>query len=514
MIAPAQLLGWFLLAAAASLACGSSKPAPTPRLVVLYATCTLNKHYLSPYDSSVSYTPNLDAFAKRGTVFRRHQTESGLSGVAFASILSGSDATGHGIFSHPTRMDDSVTLITEAFANAGWDVYFWADHAMASPALNYAQGVDEANVFQIEVRRGYPDPRRPHPEGFLRGDDPRLQRILEGLHADPEKRALLVTNFTVTHAPYSAAWLGEFCEEHPGECEDLPAHEFDQGAELLWNHYVDLSWNFEHTREKLGLTPDDVRRLASSAERLYKANVARLDRLFGDVLDAIENSGLQDVSAVAFTSDHGEVLRREGAPFQWNHGFALAPEVLGVPWILSAPGLEPGSFEGVTRSIDLFPTLAGLARVPVASDRVTGVDLGPALRGNEPVPVLQAFSHTALVPEILLKRSRQRGGTRLDALHSDRSPDRIWVSMRDGDRVYKLTRFGDAGFEPALYDLGRDPGESMNLYDPTDPRQRAAIEHLEAYRMRLVQALSESEARTPLPAGRERSLLRELGYIE
>ncbi len=28
-----------------------------PRLVLLYATCTLNKNFLSPYDPSVPYTP-------------------------------------------------------------------------------------------------------------------------------------------------------------------------------------------------------------------------------------------------------------------------------------------------------------------------------------------------------------------------------------------------------------------------------------------------------------------------
>ena len=73
-----------LLAGVALAGCGGSPEVPRPRLVLLYATCTLAKDFLSPYDDAVSWTPEIGRFAGRGVVFRRHQTEAGLSGVAFA----------------------------------------------------------------------------------------------------------------------------------------------------------------------------------------------------------------------------------------------------------------------------------------------------------------------------------------------------------------------------------------------------------------------------------------------
>jgi len=60
----------------------------TPRLVVLYATCSLNKDFLSPYNAEIRFTPHLDKIKDRSLVFLRHQTEAGQSGPSFASITT------------------------------------------------------------------------------------------------------------------------------------------------------------------------------------------------------------------------------------------------------------------------------------------------------------------------------------------------------------------------------------------------------------------------------------------
>ena len=498
----------------AASACDAGRHGRTPRLVILYATCTLAKGELSPYAPAVDWTPRLDEFARRGVVFARHQTETGFSGVAFASIFSGRQADRHGVFTHPTRLDERVPLITASFAEAGFDVWFWGDHAMASPALGYARGTPLAQIISGSADFTSPDPRRAHPEreAFLRGDDPRFLRLLDRLREEPGRRALVVTNFTVTHAPYSIAWLADLCRDVPSTCADRPAR-LEETAEFFWRHYVDLSWNFEATVSRLGLSQEDVARIARVANLLYRANVHRLDGLFGDVVDAIEARGLLEESVIAFTADHGEVLHRDGAIFHWNHGFALAPESLGVPWLLMAPGVAPGRWSGVTRSIDVFPTLAGLAGVPIPDGAVDGENLAPALRGERPPPVLQAFSHTAVLPPALLRASLARGGTRLDALHAGRGAEGIWVALRDGDRVYKIVRFGPgAGFERRVYDLDADPTETRNLYHPDDADQAHVFEMLERKRQDLLRAFDAFAPAHPEPGSLD--LLRRLGYLE
>ncbi len=61
--------------------------APVPRLVLLYATCTVNKNYLQPYNEARS-TPSLAAFAKKSAVFTNHQTESGVLGTCSIQRIS------------------------------------------------------------------------------------------------------------------------------------------------------------------------------------------------------------------------------------------------------------------------------------------------------------------------------------------------------------------------------------------------------------------------------------------
>jgi len=83
----------FILLAAGLCACRARlQEDDSPRLVILYVTCTVNNNYLSPYNNEVTFTPNLERFSREAAVFLSHQTESGISGTSFASIFSGTQA--------------------------------------------------------------------------------------------------------------------------------------------------------------------------------------------------------------------------------------------------------------------------------------------------------------------------------------------------------------------------------------------------------------------------------------
>ena len=157
--------------------------APAPRLVLLYATCTLNKDYLQPYNET-RLTPNLAAFAEESAVFTNHQTESGLSGPAFASIFSGTQADRHGLFWHPRRLPDDLFLISEAFSAGGYESHYWSGHPMTTPKFNFSQGVKKRNITRKRIRAHHPN----------------FQSMLRKLRDNPEHRAFVMTSFAVTHA--------------------------------------------------------------------------------------------------------------------------------------------------------------------------------------------------------------------------------------------------------------------------------------------------------------------------
>jgi len=477
-------------------ACRAPRAAePAPRLVLLYATCTVNKHFLSPYAPEITFTPRLGELAREAVVFHRHRTEAGQSGTAFASIFSGAQADRHGVFRHPSRLADEVELVGETFRRGGWDVVTWLEHDMASAELGYAQGARAS--FDRKLAAG----------------DGELRRVLAELRRDGGYRALLITNFTVTHGPYQTAALEWFCGLYPDVCsarEDREA--FDRYADFYRRAHAFLSYDFPATRERTGMDEPRLAELVAAVELLYRANVAYLDQLFGAVVDEIRGAGLWEESVIVFTADHGETLYRDGTWFKWTHGHQLAPEVLEVPLVVRAPGVAAGDWEGVTRSIDVFPTLAGLAGLPPPAGEGYGVDLAPALLGRQPRPELEAWSHTALIAEPVAEASRK--WSLFHSMYPRVDPELMWVELRRGERVWQLRRTPAGEPEPAVFDLASDPWELANLYRP-DGGEDPAFAELRRYRARLIAAWHEHAARRQeIDPERQEELLRSLGYVD
>lgn len=469
-----------------------------PRLVLLYSTCTLNKDFLEPYDPQVSYTPHLAAFARNGVVFERHQTEAGQSGTAFAALYSGLYAEGHGIYRHPSRLEPSVELIGETFARQGFEVATWLEHGMASAELGYAQGAE---------------PEAQHSR-LLRASDADFLGLLEELHQNPDLKALILVNFTVTHGPYQSVVLDPFCDRFPALCGAREEPGFAAMVDFYRQAHAFLSYDFPATKERSAMSDANLAQLVETTELLYRSNVWYLDELFGKTLEAIQSAGLWDQALVAFTADHGETLYRDGTLFKWTHGHQLAPEVLNVPLILHAPGVLAGRYASVTRSIDVFPTLAGLAGLSPPAG-LEGVDLSSTLHGLSPAPALDAFSHTALIAEPVREASQKWSLFR--QIHAVDHPSGMWIQLRRGDMTYQLRRGAAGSLAPAVFDLASDPHQRHNLFDSHNREQQQALKAVVAYRERLIEAYDKKDGAgetEEVERARQEELLRSLGYIE
>jgi hypothetical protein len=286
-------------------------------------------------------------------------------------------------------------------------------------------------------------------------------------------------------------------------------------VDLFLENTLPISWGFDETRRELGLSDEDVARLVEAVELLYKANVLVLDRLFQRLVSAVDARVPAEESLIAFTADHGEVLYRPDAHFYWSHGFQLAPEVLNVPFLLrgSGVGVLPGVYPGVTRSIDVFPTLAALSDVPLPDLEGGGRDLSRAVRGLEPAPHLLAFSHTALFTEPLWERYGRFEGfaSRLSGM----DPESMWVAAREGDLLHKLTRSPDGEWSSSVIDLERGPAARLDSRDEGWKRHPEIVERLRDYRKRLIADFERrSGVMEELPRERILERLRALGYIE
>jgi arylsulfatase A-like enzyme len=356
--------------------------------------------------------------------------------------------------------------------------------------------------------------------GHLVADAPAFREILDKLAADPSYRALVMTTPVLSHAPYHMRNWDAFLQSHPEAAHGLDLDEARDLAELYRENHHLLTWNFEAGAEMLSLSGKRLQEFTQAVGVLYASNINLIDRIFGEIVSAIDERGLEDESLVAFTADHGEVMYRENAPFKWSHGLQLAPEALNVPLLIRAPGVGGQNYQAVTRSMDVFPTLAGLAGVPIGAEHgVQGRDLSVALRSGSTAPHLLAPSHTAVLVESVYKQMYQPRWELAWAIARGFFPridvNLIWVSIRDGDMVYKHQKITPEEWEHQVFDLARDPGESVNLFDPADSQHSAMVIALADYKARLVEQhrLDDPEGGTQLPADKEAEMLRSLGYI-
>ena len=126
---------------------------------------------------------------------------------------------------------------------------------------------------------------------------------------------------------------------------------------------------------------------------LYDGCVKSFDDELGRILAYLEASGLTRDTVVLVYSDHGmEFFEHE----TWGQGnSAIGDFSARIPVVLSGPTLPAGhNLDGVTRSIDLAPTLLDLLGLPPAPT-MAGISLLNALKGA-PLPELPAFYETGI----------------------------------------------------------------------------------------------------------------------
>ncbi len=107
-----------------------------------------------------------------------------------------------------------------------------------------------------------------------------------------------------------------------------------------------------------------------------KANVEYTDKIVGEIVRTLEETGQRENTLVLFLGDNGTQTRGKNTPTEWG---------ARVPFIASCPGVIPGS--RVSRELsdisDILPTMLDFAGVPLPEGHtLDGKSLMPLLRGE------------------------------------------------------------------------------------------------------------------------------------
>lgn len=206
---------------------------------------------------------------------------------------------------------------------------------------------------------------------------------------------------------------------------------------------------------------------------LYGDVVEEIDHNCGRLIDTLAELELTENTWFLFTSDNGPWLiknaNRADGHLASDHGGSAGPLRSGkvstweggvrVPTILYAPGRVPAgtTCNDIAATIDMLPTLAGLAGAPVPNDRVIdGVDIRHLFAGQfdqaDPDRVFRYYFLNSL-------QAVRRGNWKL---HLPRPARPAWLGQfRNNNHIAPADWI--AFLEPFLVDLDGDPGESRNV---------------------------------------------------
>ncbi len=372
-------------------------------------------------------TPNMDALARRGALFRTAYANNPICCPSRASMWSGL-YTHHceGWNNYKGLEPDTPTFRTRLDA-AGYRTRTFGKTDYLSGAHTIRARVTAWTRSAGIMRPAY----RINPPLILDEDKPRIHthdwddvgRSIDwlGESARGNDPFMLYLGIRAPHPGFtsSRAYL-EMVDEAgvtvpPADREDHPCMRYQR-----------VSKNWEH-----GFSEEMVRKV----RRIYFAMIAEVDAMLGRVLAAVDELGLADSTYVLFASDHGEMAMEHRQYYKMN----LYEPSVRVPLIVAGPGVRAGAAVDTPVSlVDVYPTLTDMASLP----RPAGLD------------------GQSLMPELTGAPSRHPGWV-LSEYH-DTSVNTGTFMLRRGDWKYVAY----VGCEPQLFNLAEDPHEIDNLARP------------------------------------------------
>ncbi len=423
-------LAGIALAAAlfAAFAVAAKAPAPaasaakrTPPNLVLITMDTTRADHLGAWGYPFAHTPNLDALAARGTRFVRCDTAAPITLPSHASILTGLFPPRHGVRDNGTFV---LSPKVETLAERLAARGYDTAAVVSAVVLARRQGLDQGfRVYDDDLGAGY------------------TQGSLVSERTADATTAAALKAMAGLKAPF-----------------------------FLWVHYYDPHEEYR--------PPTRFADAARGPSRLYDGEIAFMDEQIGELLKRLPAG--TDVLAVG---DHGEMLGEHG---EATHGLLLYKAARRVPLLFAGPDVPAGRVSDcLVRTVDIAPTLLGLAGAPVGKAALDGRGLLPLAAGKD----CSRETYTeSFLPFFAYK----------------------WYPLRSlsTDRVLYMK-----APKSSLYDLAADPGEARDVA----PKQAKAVREWDARMVGFLKGEGETLDTPVRPenvlSDEQRRQLASLGYL-
>ncbi|MFH1038805.1 MAG: sulfatase-like hydrolase/transferase [PVC group bacterium] len=440
---------------------------PFPNVIIILVDA-LRPDHLSCNGYFLPTSPNIDAMAAGGVLFKSALAASSWSLPTHASLFTGLYPSSHGAYSFFSVLGDEIPTLAGILSENGYYALSLYDNPLLKIAgLN--KGFDLAAGVVIDRRVSFTLMRIY--QKFVKKDSPANQILeLAGKWVEHSARlevpCFIFMNLFDVHAPYTP--------KEPYFSEFTKSVNIDQVNMPLIRKLNSVSVKI---KDKLDVLSELTETDRSYLLRLYDSNISYEDKLMGNLLRLLKNTGRYDNTLVIVTADHGEYLGEHHClghfvKKMYNPG-------LKIPLIINFPEkVKPGIREGYVSQVDIFPTVLSLIglknRIP---PEVQGVDL---FSEKESRDVIAEFWD-------------DNGNEFTRAIISDNM--KLIVDEHEHNQ---------------LYDLERDPGEENNLVSVFPGKAEQLRENLKARLGSFIKHESKISERNRTERNK---LLESLSYI-
>ncbi|KAJ9633280.1 hypothetical protein H2204_007176 [Knufia peltigerae] len=419
-------------------------------------------------EGNIIRTPNIDAFAARGTLFANCFVQASVCSQSRCSMFTGAypHTSGHRSMTNlikpwepnvfrslkengyhvaclAPRGDTFAPSVTELSV----DEYGFLETPEFSPRFAGGKTAKSGEDESIWGRLFYKGLRNAHEA--LDYDDACVKSALKWLECPPsDKPWCLFMPLIFPHCPFQVE-EPYFSMYDRSKVDPIAPTEEKTGYEPLYMQKIRARYGTSRA------TPE----IWAEIKATYYGMITRLDDQFGKLISKIDRLGLWKDTVTMFFTDHGEYLGDYGLIEKWPSG--LSDTLTHEPLIVAGGGLPEGKVSNVmAEMVDLVPTVLEMSGIGEHFPH-SGKSLVPVLTQGATQHKRYAFTEGGFLmsEEPLLEQGPYPYDLKGALQHEDTRIVGKAVSMRNHEwtYIYRL-------YEPAeLYHRTKDPKEMHNV---------------------------------------------------
>jgi len=433
---------------------------------------TLRADHLGCYGYPGRTSPEIDALARRGTLWARAYSTAPWTYPSSASLVTGLYPAAHGGYlpgevrnhnenPYPPTLSPDLETLPEILGREGWRSALFSANAYVG--MGVEQGFERYSLKEVPADR-------------------QVNLMLEWVESlASDEKFLGMIHFMDVHEPNRPPRV--FRKMFPGSADVLPSEVKRYETTSGW-------YAVEHPDEISGFARYRARRLG-----VYNASVRFTDQEIGRLVRRVEELRPDGDTMYIVLADHGEEFWDHGAMeaeyyedprgvHGVQHGHSFFNELVRIPLVVLGTGSPGGRVAtSVASIVDVVPTVLDNLRM-VADTPLQGMSLMPVLHGAT-IPrrtlLLDALAygrdnHAAVQRQYKLVNAREESVLLFDLLDS---PAERKIVTEDRPEVVQSIAAVAESLDAVSHELGRElRGDSLQAPARPDENQMELLKAL------------------------------------